>query len=858
MRHITAGIVAHVDAGKTTLTEALLYTAGAIMRIGRVDKGDCFLDTHSIERERGITVFSKQATCSYGGYDITLLDTPGHMDFVSETERSLSVMDLCILVVSATEPIRAHTKTLWRQLAARHIPTYIFVNKLDAATQTRAELLHMLRTELDSRCADFCLSAPRFAEETAAVNERLMQHYFENECLQDEDICHEIRLRRLFPVWFGSALRNDGVRAFLDGLTHYVTLPNYGDMQGARVYKIARDAQGNRQSFVKVTGGVLRNKDKLTLRGADGELYEEKVEGLRLYSGDKFRAVQEVEAGRVCAVLGLTHTYAGQGIGIDMAQSLPPIEPILTYRLQLPTGVDLLRAFEHLLTLAEEDPSLQPVFDEQRGELLVHLMGDMQAEILQRVLAERFGLPVSFGHGTILYKETIAEAVHGAGHFEPLRHYAEVHVRMTPLAAGAGLVFDSACLTDLLAQHFQRLVLTHLQERAHRGVLTGAPITDMRITLVAGRAHNKHTEGGDFRQATYRAVRQGLMKASSVLLEPYMSFRIELPSGLLGRAMTELSALCATPETSENDGRTAVLTGVGPAATLRDYPAQLRAYTRAEGQMQLTFSGYAPCHNADEVIAAVGYDPLLDERHPPHSVFCKNGAGYVVAWEEADALMHVPMEEDRVRSADTEVRTVRASTRSYESAAALDRDLMRIFEATYGKIKPRTVAERREYTADTEQPTPRRRAKAPVHADMYLLVDGYNIIYAWEELRELSRPTLAHARDLLIRRLCNYAAFRRVRVILVFDAYRVPGGEGHVESYGPVTVVYTKEKQTADAYIERASYEIAREHTVHVATSDAAEQLIALGNGALRITPEELREELRVADEQIQLSLQAK
>ncbi len=859
MAFLSVGIVAHVDAGKTTLTEALLYTAGAIKRIGRVDKGDCFLDTHSIERERGITVFSKQAVMLHEGTQITLIDTPGHMDFVTETERTFSVLDACILVISATEPIRAHTKTLWRQLAAHRIPVYIFVNKTDAAEKTHAELLAALREELDGRCADFSLPMPRFAEETAAVNEALMAHFFEKESLPEDAVRHEIRARRLFPVWFGSALKNQGVSAFLDGLVRYAEVPTYGDILGAKVYKIARDAQGNRLSYLKIIGGTLRTKDRLSLITEKGEETEEKVEQIRLYSGDKFRTVTEAAAGQVCVLPGLQNTFCGQGIGIAANDTRSAFEPILTYRLQLAPPTDLYTAYDILLRLAEEDPSLQPVFDEQHGELLLHLMGDIHAEILARTLLDRFGLSVTFGQGKILYKETIAAPVYGAGHFEPLCHYAEVHLHLTPLAPGTGLVFVSDCSTDFLALNWQRLVLTHLQERAHRGVLTGSPVTDMEIALVGGKAHNKHTEGGDFRQATYRALRQGLMKARSVLLEPYMSFRLELPSEFLGRAMTDLTLCAASLDAPETVGKTAVLTGTGPVATLRSYPAELRAYTRAEGHMQLTFAGYFPCHNTEEVTAACSYDPLLDDRHTPHSVFCKNGAGYVVPWDEADALMHVPCTWEKT-AAPEETRTVRASVRRYADAAEEDRDLQRIFEATYGKIKPRTVKEKTVYSADETTHKPKAdKARTPLPPkDRYLLIDGYNIIYAWDDLRALASPSLSHARDALIRRLCNYAGFCRENVILVFDAYLVKGGEGHVESFGPVSVVYTKEKQTADAYIERASYEIARAHTVRVATSDAAEQMIALGNGALRITPEELAEDLQEAEAQIRTCIQAR
>ena len=846
MRPLNVGIVAHVDAGKTTLTEALLYTAGATSRIGRVDRGDAFLDTHPVERERGITIFSKQARLTYADTPITILDTPGHLDFACETERTLSVLDACIVVISATEPIRAHTKTLWRLLAAHGVPTLIFVNKTDIAGRNRNEIIAELRAELDGATADFCLEGKRFFEETAAVNEQLMAHYFETETLPEDAIRHEIRRRRLFPVWFGCALRCEGVRALLDGLVRYVEPPTWGHLLGLRVFKIGRDAQGARLSFVKVTGGVLRTKDKLTLRATDGTVREEKVEQIRLYSADKFKTVSEVSAGTVCALTGLTGTYCGQGIGIEPCAPEASLEPILTYRLDLPHGTDPIEAYTKLLLLAEEDPALHPVFDEAHGELLLHLMGDIQAEIVARLLRERFDLAVTFGQGRILYKETIAAPVHGAGHFEPLCHYAEVHLALTPLPAGEGLIFDSDCPTDLLPRHFQRLILTHLEERVHVGVLTGAPITDLRITLLAGRAHAKHTEGGDFRRATYRAVRQGLMKAQSVLLEPYVSFRLTLPAEHLGRAMTELSTRHAKVDPPVTEGASATLCGIGPAATLRDYAAVLRAYTRAEGQLQLTYAGYYPCHNAEEVIAASGYDPLLDERNPPHSVFCKGGTGYTVPWDEADALMHVPLTAPK--GTDTApTATVRQSTRSYASSAEEDRELMRIFEATYGKVTPRKVAERREYTAPQEAKEKPRRA--PKVRETLLLVDGYNVIYAIPSLRRLLEPTPAVARDALVRRLASYAAFRRTKVLAVFDAYLVKGGEGSVESYGAVTVVYTKEKQTADAYIERASYTSSADMLVRVATSDGSEQRIILGHGALRITPEELMEELDRAEE---------
>lgn len=851
MRKCVIGILAHVDAGKTTLSEAMLYRGGMLRRAGRVDRGDAFLDTDAIERERGITVFSKMASLPLGDLDLTLLDTPGHADFAAECERALSVVDACILVLSATDPIRAHTRVLWRLLAKKEIPTILFINKMDLCNDTRRrEILSAVRAAFAPECVDFTFKdRGRFLEEVSGASERLMAKFFDGEDISDGEIKEEIRSRRIFPVYFGSALHCDGVDALLDGLCRFLPTPTYGETLGLKVYKIARDPAGARLSYLKVTGGTLRAKQTLRLRLENGEFIEQKVESIRLYSGEKYKNLTEAPAGGLYAVLGLHSTYAGQGIGAQYRERESVFEPILTYRIELPEGVNPYEAYQRILPLGEEDPTLHLGYDEVTKEIRISLMGEIQLEILSRVLRERFALDVTFGEGDIVYKETVAASVQGAGHFEPLRHYAEVHLEISPLPCGSGVVYESDCSTDVLAQNWQRLILTHLGQKVHRGVLTGSPLTDVKITLKGGRAHQKHTEGGDFRRATYRAVRQGLMKAESVLLEPYFDFAVELPEGQLGRAMTDLSTLGARIESPEIEGDRVSLRGRAPYVSIRHYARELRAYTKGEGQIHLTMAGYFPAHNPEEVIRARAYDPLLDEWNTPNSVFCKNGSGYIVPWDEADAMMHAPP-EDGYADDGAPVRAVRQIRTSYADAREEDRALEAIFEQTYGKIKKRTVKEKVEYTA--EPPQKPRGAKPKPKGDSYVLVDGYNIIFAWDELRRLGERSLVDGRDALIRIMANYAGYRRCKVIVVFDAYLVRGGEGSVETMGDLSVVYTKEKQTADAYIERTSRELSREHFVRVATSDGAQQMIILGNGALRISAREFYDEVCATDAEIQ------
>ena len=853
MRRATIGILAHVDAGKTTLTESILYQTGAIKRMGRVDRGDAFLDTHTLERERGITIFSKMATFSLSDMDLTLLDTPGHVDFVSEVERSLGVLDGAILVLSLSDPIRSHAKTLWTLLRMRKIPTFIFVNKCDMSRRGRAEMLAEIRRELDTMGAvDFStVTHEHYLEDVASVDERLLEKYFAGEPITEEDIRGEIARSNLFPVYFGSALSGEGVKALLCDLERYLPVPTYGDTFGAKVHKIMRDADGVRLTYLKITGGVLRHKDVLRLRTNEG-VFEEKVEGIRLYSGDKYRAITEAHAGMIVAVQGPSHTFAGQGIGVEYRDDAPSLTPLLTYRLNLPEGIRAHEAYLRLLELADEDPTLGIAYDEEKHEIGVRLMGEIQTEILKRIIKERFGLEVTFSHGDILYKETVRSAVLGAGHFEPLRHYAEVHVLIEPLEYGEGVVYKSELSTDVLSRNYQRLILSHLEERTHRGVLIGAELTDVSITLVGGRAHNKHTEGGDFRRATWRAVRQGLMKAESVLLEPYMDFALTLPEVGLGRAMTDLDALFAVLEPPEFDGTGgASVRGYAPLATIRNYQSDLRAYTKGEGVMSMTLRGYLPCHNPDEVRARFAYDPTLDERNPPHSVFCKAGSSIVVAWDEADAWMHAPVvgrSADGAADAQQESAVTSARAKSgYESAKALDEELLAIFERTYGKIKRRVIHEPKEYQPESEK---RRKTQKKEKPKEIVLVDGYNIIYAWEHLARLAKHSLYDARDELVQILANYAGYRRIDLIVVFDAYLVRGGVGSCEQVGPIHVVYTKEKETADAYIEKASVALAKEYFVRVATSDAVEQMIVLGAGAYRVSANEfLREVDGIADE---------
>ena len=852
MDKLVIGILAHVDAGKTTLSEGLLYTCGRLKKLGRVDHKDAFLDTDPMERERGITIFSKQAILPLEGAELTLLDTPGHADFSAEMERTLQVLDCAILVISGTDGVQGHTHTLWKLLERYGVPTFLFINKMDLAGADRDALLSELKSRLDEGCVDFAAPAEQIQEQAAVCDEDALERYLEDGALDDGALTALIAKRKLFPCWFGSALKLEGVAEFLQGLEHYAPRPRYGPDFAARVFKISRDNQGARLTWMKITGGSLKVKALLS-----GPGWEEKADQLRIYSGAKFQAVDEAAAGTVCAVTGLSATAAGEGLGAE-AEALPPaLEPVLTYQVVLPAGQDPHTALQKLKQLEEEDPQLHLVWNERLGELHVQLMGEVQLEILQRLIAERFGMEVSFGQGGIVYRETIAGAVEGVGHYEPLRHYAEVHLLMEPLPRGSGLVLTSACPQDMLDINWQRLVLTHLAERSHPGVLTGSPITDMKLTLVAGRAHQKHTEGGDFRQATYRAVRQGLMEAESILLEPWYNFRLEVPAEQVGRALSDLQRMHGRVEPPETAGDMAVLTGSAPVEQLRDYGREVAAYTRGRGRLSCTSGGYAPCHNQEEVVAAMGYDPERDVENPPGSVFCAHGAGYNVKWDEVKAHAHVdsglrlgeePPEE--------EAAPPRPRPQSYAGSLEQDKELQAIFERTYGKV---------ERSAFRPQPRPARTSlddkkysiRAQDRGPEYLLVDGYNIVFAWDELKEVARENLDAARQMLMDILSNYQGFKKNVVILVFDAYKVPRSVQDVTRYHNIYVVYTKEAETADAYIERATYEIGRHHRVRVATSDGAEQLIILGHGALRLSASTFRAEVEQVTGQIAAILKA-
>ena len=852
MDKLVIGILAHVDAGKTTLSEGLLYTCGRLKKLGRVDHKDAFLDTDPMERERGITIFSKQAILPLEGAEITLLDTPGHADFSAEMERTLQVLDCAILVISGTDGVQGHTHTLWKLLERYGVPTFLFINKMDLAGADRDALLSELKSRLDEGCVDFAAPAEQIQEQAAVCDEDALERYLEDGALDDGALTALIAKRKLFPCWFGSALKLEGVAEFLQGLEHYAPRPRYGPDFAARVFKISRDSQGARLTWMKITGGSLKVKAPLS-----GPGWEEKADQLRIYSGAKFQAVDEAAAGTVCAVTGLSATAAGEGLGAE-AEALPPaLEPVLTYQVVLPAGQDPHTALQKLKQLEEEDPQLHLVWNERLGELHVQLMGEVQLEILQRLIAERFGMEVTFGQGGIVYRETIAAPVIGVGHYEPLRHYAEVHLLMEPLPRGSGLVLTSACPQDMLDINWQRLVLTHLAERSHPGVLTGSPITDMRITLVAGRAHLKHTEGGDFRQATYRAVRQGLMEAESILLEPWYNFRLEVPAEQVGRALSDLQRMHGRVEPPETAGDMAVLTGSAPVEQLRDYGREVAAYTRGRGRLSCASGGYAPCHNQEEVVAAMGYDPERDVENPPGSVFCAHGAGYNVKWDEVKAHAHVdsglrlgeePPEEESA--------PVRPRTSSYAGSLEQDKELQAIFERTYGKV---------ERSAFRPQPRPARTSlddkkysiRAQDRGPEYLLVDGYNIVFAWDELKAAAKENLDAARQMLMDILSNYQGFKKNVVILVFDAYKVPRSVQDVTRYHNIYVVYTKEAETADAYIERATYEIGRHHRVRVATSDGAEQLIILGHGALRLSASTFRAEVEQVTGQIAAILKA-
>lgn len=862
-KHICTGIVAHVDAGKTTLSEAILYLTGSIRKLGRVDHQDAFLDNFALERERGITIFSKQAELMLGDRPVTLLDTPGHVDFSAEMERTLQILDCAVLVISGADGVQGHVETLWRLLGRYQIPTFLFINKMDQPGTDRAALMAELGKRLDSRCVDFGEARETLYENLAVCDEEVLEQYLEDGAISEERIGRMIAARQVFPCFFGSALKLQGVEELLDGLNRYGGVREYPAAFGARVYKITRDAQGNRLTHMKITGGTLRVKDVLTNRRAEAqEIWEEKADQIRIYSGGSFQMVQEAAAGTVCAVTGLSQTYAGQGLGIEPEAELPLLEPVLSYRVELPPDCDVHQAFLKLRLLEEEEPQLHIVWDEQLAEIHAQLMGEVQTEVLKTIIRERFGILVSFGEGNIVYKETIRNAVVGLGHFEPLRHYAEVHLLLEPGERGSGLQFATVCSEDVLDRNWQRLILTHLEEKAHRGVLTGSEITDMRITLLTGRSHLKHTEGGDFRQATYRAVRHGLKCAESVLLEPIYEFRLEAPAESVGRALSDIQRMAGSFEPPVTEGDLVVITGRAPVVTMRGYQTELTAYTKGRGRLACTLAGYEECHNSEEVIEARGYDSESDLDNPTGSVFCAHGAGYVVGWEQVKDYVHV---ENTWKPGDTVLgnSAYAAPAKGYPTGSASggrgasrssapavsEKELEEIFTRTYGPVQRERNRFLRSHKPENYTPG---RARRPQEAlEEYLLVDGYNIIFAWDDLKELSKTTMAGARDRLMDILSNYAGYKKNHLIVVFDAYKVEGNRGEVQKYHNIHVVYTKEAETADQYIEKTVRTIDRKYHVTVATSDALEQVIILGAGATRMSAAGLREEIDLMNQDL-------
>lgn len=871
-KQITMGILAHVDAGKTTLSEGILYTCKAIRKLGRVDHQDAFLDTNTLERNRGITIFSKQAECTLGEFGITLLDTPGHVDFSAEMERTLQVLDYGILVISGADGVQGHTETLWRLLSRYQIPVFLFINKMDQPGTDRETLLVELKEKLDTNCVDFSAdqTSEDWKEQVAVCDEQVMEAYLEGEEISRVQIQKMIWERKLFPCYFGSALKLTGVKEFLEDLKLRIRESSYPESFGAKIYKITRDSQGERLSHMKITGGALKVKSVLS-NGKPGEsgedIWQEKVNQIRIYSGEKYTMVSEVKAGTVCAVTGLTATYPGQGLGSEQASDMPVLEPVLSYRIGLPEEVNGHQALLQLRQLEEEEPLLHIVWNGTLGEIYAQVMGEVQIEILKSLIKERFGMTVTFDEGNIVYKETILEPVEGVGHFEPLRHYAEVHLLLEPGETGSGLIFAADCSEDVLDRNWQRLILTHLEEREHKGVLIGAPITDMKITLLTGRVHIKHTEGGDFRQATYRAVRQGLRKAKSQLLEPYYEFRLEVPSEQVGRSMTDIQKMLGEFDPPKTEGEMTVLTGSAPVVTMRDYQKEVISYTSGRGRLSCTLKGYYPCHNQEEVVEAVGYDPEADLENPTGSVFCAHGAGFVVNWDQVEDYMHVESGWNAPAGQETKPEkpvTAKNWKEENEKYLATEKELEEIFERTYGPIRKlgeeppagRSVKGWKKSRRDPlegygKSSSDYKQKKTPDGEKEYLLVDGYNIIFAWEDLKELAAVNIDGARERLMDILCNYQGFKKSTLILVFDAYKVKGNPGSVETYHNIHVVYTKEAETADQYIEKTVHEIGRKYRVTVATSDQLEQVIILGQGGQRMSARELLEDVIEVSHQI-------
>ena len=849
MKKIVVGILAHVDAGKTTLSEGLLYTSGKIRKLGRVDNQDAYLDTDKMEKERGITIFSKQAVLEYKDLQITLLDTPGHVDFSSEMERTLSVLDYAILVINGADGVQAHTKTLWRLLKRYEVPVFLFINKMDQQGCDKDALLAEVKQELSDCCVDFSVTdTEEFYEEAAMAEEAAMEQFLEEGQLSQEVIRELIEKRLVYPCYFGSALKMTGVEAFLEGLYQWIGVPSYNkNIFGAKVFKIARDEQNMRMTYLKVTGGILKVRDVIG---------EEKISQIRIYSGSKYETVSEAEAGTICAVIGLEHTKPGMVLGEGTPSLLPVLEPVLSYKILLPEDVAAVQMLPKLRMLEEEEPELHIVWNESLQEIHAQIMGEVQIEIIQRMVLERFGVEIAFGTGNIVYKETIANMVEGVGHFEPLRHYAEVHLLLEPGELGSGMQFCTDCSEDILAKNWQRLILTHLEEKQHVGVLTGSEITDMKITLINGRAHTKHTEGGDFRQSTYRAVRQGLMQAKSVLLEPYYDFRLELPQGLVGRAMTDIEKMYGTMTGPFMEGNMSVLIGSAPVACMQNYQKEVNAYSRGEGRLTLTLGGYKPCHNTEEVCESLGYDPDRDTGNPASSVFCAHGAGFIVEWDQVEEYMHLPgrlLGGGRDASIDKGMSAIRQQSTVEEVMIGTD-EIDEILNRTYrsnahGKddVKKwsthKNAAKKVIRSESTVEYVPQKK----VNKEKYLLVDGYNIIYAFSELKALAEQNVDAARGKLLDMLCDYQGVRKCQLIVVFDAYRVAGHKTEILDYHNIHVVYTKEAETADAYIEKFAHENGRKYHVTVATSDGLEQIIIRGQGCFLMSAKELEAELVAA-----------
>lgn len=859
-RHLCIGLLAHVDAGKTTLSEAMLYTAGSIRKMGRVDNKDAFLDTFALERARGITIFSKQARLALDeNTEVFLLDTPGHVDFSAEMERTLQILDYAILVVSGADGVQGHTETLWKLLTRYEIPTFLFVNKMDQEGTDRKKLMQNLQKYLSGNCLDFTseqgidglLSDEIFAENAAVCDEAVLERYLETGEMEKEDLVSMISKRKIFPCFFGSALKLNGVEEMMHAVSVLTREPSYPEAFGAKVYKIARDEQGNRLTFLKVTGGCLNVKE---------ELLEEKVNQIRIYSGAKYETAGQVKAGEVCAVTGLSKTYPGEGIGCESESFLPVLEPVLTYQIRIPQDCDVHKMLQNLKQLEEEEPLLHIVWNERLGEIHAQLMGEVQTEILKSMIEERFGVRVEFGAGNIVYKETIRNTVEGVGHFEPLRHYAEVHLLLEPGELGSGMHFLSNCSEDVLDKNWQHLILTHLEEKEHLGVLSGSPVTDMQITLVSGRAHQKHTEGGDFRQATYRAVRQGLKKAESVLLEPYYEYRLEVPSEMVGRALSDLQRMNGTFGSPEQVGEMAVLSGEAPVALMQDYQRKVISYTKGRGRLSCSLSGYKPSSNAEEVLTAIGYDSERDLENPTGSVFCAHGAGFVVPWDQVEDYMHLesvfkPKEEPEQDPFDEQAVSAAVRRARYVSSLSPEeeRELEEMAEASRRKREQaRKKYSYRKTELDTgSNSTGEYKSRKRERRKEYLLVDGYNIIFAWEELRELAKINIDGARGRLMDILSNYQGIRKCTLILVFDAYKVEGFPGEIQQYHNIHVVYTKEAETADQYIEKVAHEIGRKYEVTVATSDGTEQVIIRGQGCHLLSAKELHTEIVLAQKEL-------